>query len=204
MFCPGIPGAGKTILTSIVIDSLTRHFQNDPTVGIAYLYCNFKRQDEQKTDDLLASLLKQLSQRKSSVPGTVKALYDEHQKKRTRPSLDEISRSLQSVSATYSRSFIIVDALDECQRANGRRTRLISEILSLQANCGVNVFATSRSIPDITHNFKDSISLEIRADIKDIERYMEGHMDHLPSFVREDRLLQNKIKTGISDAVGGM
>jgi hypothetical protein len=27
LFCPGIPGAGKTILTSIVIEELTRHFR---------------------------------------------------------------------------------------------------------------------------------------------------------------------------------
>jgi hypothetical protein len=29
LFCPGIPGAGKTILTSIVIDHLSTRFQND-------------------------------------------------------------------------------------------------------------------------------------------------------------------------------
>src|SRR5947209_377555 len=30
LFCPGIPGAGKTILTSIVVDDLIRGIQNDP------------------------------------------------------------------------------------------------------------------------------------------------------------------------------
>jgi hypothetical protein len=58
LFCPGIPGAGKTILTSIVVNELTARFFNDPTIGITYVYCNFRRQDEQKIDDLLASLLK--------------------------------------------------------------------------------------------------------------------------------------------------
>jgi hypothetical protein len=60
LFCPGIPGAGKTILTSIVVDDLMTRFQNDLTIGIAYIYCNFRRKDEQKINDLLASLLKQL------------------------------------------------------------------------------------------------------------------------------------------------
>lgn len=45
-FCPGIPGAGKTILAAVVIDELTTQFSNDPTTGIAYIYCNFRRQDE--------------------------------------------------------------------------------------------------------------------------------------------------------------
>src|SRR5438067_9082960 len=41
LFCPGIPGAGKTILTSIVVDYLTtcNQFSNDSTIGIAYIYC---------------------------------------------------------------------------------------------------------------------------------------------------------------------
>jgi len=47
LFCPGIPGAGKTILTSIVVNELEKRFQNDGSTALAYLYCNFNRQDEQ-------------------------------------------------------------------------------------------------------------------------------------------------------------
>ncbi|EDN96577.1 hypothetical protein SS1G_01503 [Sclerotinia sclerotiorum 1980 UF-70] len=36
LFCPGIPGAGKTMLTSIVVEELTNRFGNDKSVGIAY------------------------------------------------------------------------------------------------------------------------------------------------------------------------
>jgi hypothetical protein len=61
LFCPGIPGAGKTILTSIVVEKLTTRFNDDKSIGIAYLYCNVRRQDQQKICDLLASLLKQLA-----------------------------------------------------------------------------------------------------------------------------------------------
>jgi hypothetical protein len=43
LFCPGIPGAGKIILISIVVEELTTRFSNDPTIGIAYIYCNFRR-----------------------------------------------------------------------------------------------------------------------------------------------------------------
>jgi hypothetical protein len=31
LFCPGIPGAGKTILTAVVIDDLMTRFANNPT-----------------------------------------------------------------------------------------------------------------------------------------------------------------------------
>jgi Cdc6-like AAA superfamily ATPase len=111
LFCPGIPGAGKTTLTSIVVYELAKRFRNDRDITVAYLYCNFNRQDEQKLEDLLASLLKQLAQ---SRPENVESLYDQHKAERTRPSASEFSTVLQSVAATYSRVFIIVDALDEC------------------------------------------------------------------------------------------
>jgi hypothetical protein len=128
LFCPGIPGAGKTILTAITIDDLTMRFRSEADIGIAYLYCNFRRQDKQKANDLLASLLKQLSQERASLPDSVKALYKKHKDKRTRPSFDEISKTFQSVTAMFSKVFIIIDALNKCQTTNSCQTRLLTEI----------------------------------------------------------------------------
>ncbi|RYP92526.1 hypothetical protein DL770_001392 [Monosporascus sp. CRB-9-2] len=133
LFCPGLPGAGKTILSCTVVDDLRKRFHDDATIGIAYVYCNFRRHDEQKAEDLLSSLLKQLSQGRPSLPETVKALYDSHLKGKTRPSLGEISGSLQSVGAMYSRVFVVIDALDECQAVEDCRKTFLSEIFGLQA-----------------------------------------------------------------------
>ena len=204
LFCPGIPGAGKTTLTSIVVDDLTSLFRSDSTIGIAYIYCSFQRQDEQKVGDLLANLLKQLSQEKASLPANVRALYDQHRNKRTQPSFDEISRTLQSVAAMYSRVFLIIDALDECQASDCCRSRLLSTISNLQVKSGVNILATSRFIPEIVEHFKNDTLLEIRASSEDVERYLEGHIGQLPSFVQLNKHLQEEIKIGISEAVDGM
>jgi hypothetical protein len=187
-----------------VVQELTIRFQNEKNIGVAYSYFNFRRQDEQKIDDLLASLLKQLAENQLSLPSTVKDLYDQHKTKRTRPSLDEASKGIRSVAALYSRVFIIVDAFDECQGSASCRTTFLSEMFRLQANCGVNLFATSRFIPEITRKFQSGISLEIRADKEDIGRYLEAHMRHLSSFDEWSRQLQDEIKASISDAVDGM
>lgn len=204
LFCPGIPGAGKTILTSIVIDSLTTRFQSDKGIGIAYIYCNFRRQDEQKIDDLLASLLKQLAECQPSLPASVKDLYDRHRTRRTRPSIDEISRSIQSVVIAYTRVFIIIDALDECQVSNKCRTTFLSEVFNLQAKYRANLFATSRHIPEITERFNESLRLEIRASNQDVQRYLDAHMSQLPGCVLRSSDLQNEIRNDIIKAVDGM
>ena len=200
LFCPGIPGAGKTILTSIVIDDLTIRYQNDPSIGIAYLYCNFRRQNEQKADDLLASLLKQLSQERSALPDTLKDLYNRHRAKRTRPSFEEISRALHDVVAIYSRVFIIVDALDECQS----RTKFLSEIFNIRAKSGANLFATSRFISEVTEKFKGCLSQEILASDEDVRRYLDCHMSPRRAFLRKNLELQDEIKTKIVKATKGM
>jgi hypothetical protein len=202
LFCPGIPGAGKTILTSIMVDDLITRFQNDPTASIAYIYCNFRRKDKQKVDDLLASLLKQLAQGQSSLPDSVKDLYNRHKVKRTRPSLDETLRSLHSVAAMYSRVFIVVDALDECQVSDNCRSRFLSEIFNLQVKYCTNIFATSRFIPEITEKFNGSTLLEIRARDEDVRKYLDGCISQSESkFLKS---YHEEIKAGITKVVDGM
>jgi Cdc6-like AAA superfamily ATPase len=198
LFCLGIPGAGKTMITSIVVEHLQAKFRNDPSIGIAYLYCNFRRQQEQNAADLLASLLKQLIQRQP-LPENVTGLYKRHNDERTRPSFDEISKVLHSVVADYSKTFIIIDALDECQVS-----RLLSEIFNLQAKTNASLFATSRFIPEIMKKFDGSISLEIRASNEDVQRYLDGHMSQLPSCVQRSHDLQEEIKTEIIKTIDGM
>jgi hypothetical protein len=204
LFCPGIPGAGKTIMTSIVVGHLNTKFQNNTSIGIAYLYCNFKRQQEQKPADLLSSLLKQLVQEQPSVPESVKGLYQRHKDKGSRPSLEEILKLLHSIATDYSRVFILIDALDECQISNTVRRKFTSEIFNLQNKSGINIFATSRFIPEIMKEFEGSISLEIRARYEDVQRYLDAHMFELPLCVSRSRTLQDTIKAEIIKAVDGM
>jgi hypothetical protein len=138
------------------------------------------------------------------MPDPVKLLYDQHKRLRTRPSVDEISRALYAVTAVYSRAFIIVDALDECQVFNGCRAKFMSEIFKLQVKTGANLFATSRFIPDIEKDFEGCPLLEIRASDKDVRRYLDGHMSRLPAFVGRNPDLQEEIKIDIVKAVDGM
>ncbi|KAK3942551.1 hypothetical protein QBC46DRAFT_426439 [Diplogelasinospora grovesii] len=188
LFCPGIPGAGKTILTSLVVDHLTSSPHPSET-GIAYIYCNFNRQHEQSYSSLLAS---------------VKELHDQHKLKRTRPSPDDISRVLQSVVETYSKVFIVIDALDECQTAGGCLTRFLSELFHFQAGYDINIFATSRDIPEIARHFENSLRLEIRASTEDVSRYIQGHLHDLPKVIRENQQRQAEITASILEATNGM
>jgi hypothetical protein len=136
----------------------------------------------------------------------VRGLYGAYKYKHTRPSFDEISKALDSVVASYSRAFIIIDALDECQAFSEGRNKFLLEIFQFQAKANANLFMTSRVIPGIKGEFdkRESILLEIRAKDEYVKRYLEGHMTRLPSFVKNSPNLQGEIQTEMAGAVDGM
>ena len=206
LFCPGIPGAGKTIMSSIVVDHLNTNFGNDAGVGIAYIYCSYQSQQKQEPEDLLMSLLKQLTQRRPSVPENVKSLYKHHKDKQTRPSFNEIVKTLHSTIQLYSRVFIIIDALDEYHASNNEGlNRLLSEVFSIQDQTEVNLFATSRSISEVTSQFDGCICKEIRAQDNDILRYVNGRIPKLlRSHISKYPQVQDTIRSDILRAVDGM
>jgi NACHT domain len=207
LFCPGIPGAGKTMITSIVVDHLFKEFGHNPSIGIAFLYCNFRQQQEQQCiDRAFLSLLKQFAQRTPAIPERVINLYSDHKRNQTRPSLEEISTALHSVIASYSRSFIIIDALDEYSAIDGVVSRFLEELFNLQAKSGFSLFATSRPILNIPEEFqrRQSTVLEIYASNEDMRRYLGGHIHQVSSFVRGTLGIEEKIKTAIIKAAGGM
>jgi hypothetical protein len=179
------------------------------TVGIAYIYFNFRRQDEQELLDLLTSILKQLAYGQSRLPQGVKTIFDEYKGKNQRLSLDNTKRLLQEISASYSRVFILVDALDECQGPHGCRASFLAEILHLQKTVKVNIFATSRFIPEIMQTFRAFKYMEIRATQEDVQSYVRGQleggsMEHLSSLVKNRPEVEDAITKGISNSADGM
>ncbi len=160
LFCPGIPGAGKTIISATVIDYIYREFDNSPTIRLAYIYCNFRQQGEQRAQDILASLLKQLATGWPSLPQGVRDLFNKHQKHKTRPSLDEIVKALVSVATGCSRVFVVVDALDECK--DDSRGVVLKKLFELQTQASINTMATSRIDKSISRLFSEAhLSQEI-------------------------------------------
>lgn len=204
LFCPGIPGAGKTILTSVVIDDLIERFHNDPETGIAYIYFNAQRQVEQTLTNLVESLLKQLAEGQTSMPVVVKDLFERHQKQRTRPQLNEYLQAINSVVEMFSKVFIVLDALDECQEAGGCRESFISEVFKLQQNSRASIFATSRFVPAITNRFGRATSLQIRAKKEDLHVYINRFLERRPRLSRKGSTLCKEVKEGILNTVDGM
>jgi len=133
------------------------------------------------------------------------SLYDYHIKKGTRPTLSEYSKLLQSEVRTFSKAFIIIDALDECPEINGTRMSFLTEVRKLQPS--IHLLVTSRHIPAIEREFREATRLEISASDEDVRRYLEGRIakeSQLASHVEADPALQGKIIDTLVENAKGM
>jgi hypothetical protein len=203
LFCPGIPGAGKTIISSIVVNDVYSRFPPSTNVGVAFLYCNYKTGTRHFAVDLLSSILVQLAHREPSLPDHVRQLYNNHREKP--PSIQKIMSALETSVMGLSRLYLIVDALDECADDDRARSQLLAEVFRLQDLTNVSLLATSRPhIQDILDAFDGSPWLEISAQDGDIRAYIAGHMEKLPKSLRKKTGLQEAITTAIISAAKGM
>ena len=114
--------------------------------------------------------MKQLVIRRKIVSDTVRELQKEHAKKKTFPILSELSKVFKAEMADFSKLFIVLDALDECN--SDTRPELLSELASLGPQ--LHLLVTSRpNIGTVMQIFPKPIRLEIRASGKDMEKYLE-------------------------------
>jgi DNA replication protein DnaC len=82
LFCPGIPGAGKTMMAAVAIDYLCKRAQTED-IGVAYVFCSYKNQLEQTVIALLAAVVKQLVQSRPDIAAPIAQMYENHQKHKT-------------------------------------------------------------------------------------------------------------------------
>jgi len=176
LLCHGIPGAGKTIATSMVVDDLESRFRDDPDVAVVFIYFDSLRHSEQNTSNLLLCLIKQMVKKRAMFPEQesdpdlyIKLKYHHS----GAPEAEVVVHDFRQIIALWPRVFIVVDALDEVGEAP--RAAFLKEMLYVQGVCGVNLFVTSG--PDMLQEVSVRlgsrvVALEVRPDEQDLKRYI--------------------------------
>ena len=88
LWCSGIPGAGKTVLASMIIEHIQQNClsAND---GLAYIYCEYSLHKEQTVINLVSSIIQQLIERLPVLSSSVRSFYERHKQQRSGPELAE-------------------------------------------------------------------------------------------------------------------
>lgn len=218
LLCQGNPGAGKTTLTSAVIEHLQHwqpHHDSSGTskVNLAFIYFDFIRRESQRTIDILASLIKQLVRDELPLPTAIVDLQKKYRDipapSRSDKDIKEFSEALkQLISGKCTKPFIVIDALDECQDSSG----FLESLFTVLNDTDAKLFATTRPSESFEKRFKSGLFLDISASTEDVESYVQGR---LPEFtvlsdenydIREElrTCLKKEIVSKISSAIDGM
>ncbi|KAJ7450804.1 ankyrin repeat-containing domain protein [Mycena latifolia] len=202
LWCRGMPGAGKTVLVSMVVDAL-RAKPRSQNIDVAVVYLDHKETKMHSLPNLLASVWRQLIVHKPISP-EMHHSYDTHREKHTRPSLQEISAILDSAVSKDFPVFIVVDALDEYPQ--GQRDSLLLHLSGLGPT--VHLMFTSRPHIKIDPRLDlELVKLEIRAADDDIRRYLNGQISlssHLSNHIKNCPGLRDEIETSIVQRSAGM
>lgn len=124
--------------------------------SVAYFYFDFRHTNKQSRQDLLHSLLTQLSAHSDHCCDLLSDLYLKHDRGSRRPSDAAMVECLKEMLSTASHdpTYIIIDALDECPHTSGVTSprehvlNLMKELVELGLR-NLHICATSRPEIDI-------------------------------------------------------
>ena len=205
LFCPGIPGAGKTCLASQVVHHLQTTKMPGSTPLVAWIYCDYNDKASQSVSRFLGSLLRQILDCVPNVPDSVHDLYYKHGKGQSPMTLAETISTIQDVLKSRPRSFLIIDALDECTELHDTRESLVKELIALTPT--VSLLATSRPIVSIERLFDGDPKIRLSPDRADVEKYVEQRLaseNKLKRILQADEALGQLIKDTLVDKSDGM
>ncbi|KAK8903052.1 hypothetical protein ACHAPF_001425 [Botrytis cinerea] len=140
----GIPGSGKTVLCSTIVEHLMTQVQQHPKIALAYFYFDFNGD----LNGALKSLISQLSAQSSNVPRPLKTLYEElSTKTSTSPTDDVLLECFRNILLSFHHIYIVFDALDEA----ARNTEVLSFISTIKAwkYQRLRLLVTSRRLAEI-------------------------------------------------------
>lgn len=135
---------------------------SSPEIGFAFIYFDHKEARPNKTADYIAGLLRQLEQQRETLTSSVQNVYDELCPKGHRPDLHVLTRLLlESASLFKSRTYIVLDAIDELTET--ARRGLVESLRKLLVSSPSQVYLFITTRPHIrTDLFPSSLSNEIQ------------------------------------------
>lgn len=168
------------------------------------MYCTYDQQ-EQTAERLLASIMLQLAQQKSDVDTAVKELYDTYSQAQSRPTLDDYARTIRCQTTSFSRVFVLVDALDDCPDVGQVRASFLRVLQGLLPT--ISLLATSRELPSIETWFTGASRMEIQAQDGDVKLTIKARIAEEPllrDYVAEDVSVLHTITGVIIENAKGM
>ena len=204
----GIPGSGKTILSSLIIEDLTKRYAGIPGSTLCFYYFSFSNQLERNVQSFLRSILSQLASQSHIAYHIIREAYEKAQQRNHNPATagsrgfietEELLSILEKCTESLTEVCLVVDALDECQD----RPLLVSSIEQILEwkPIRTNLLCVSRNERDIERCLEQASALQICLDSQLL--YEDIHV-HVKDRLRNDAKLRRwpeAVKVEVEEAL---
>ncbi|KAI9878142.1 MAG: hypothetical protein M1830_001788 [Pleopsidium flavum] len=202
----GIPGCGKSILCSTVVEHVKSWCKTQPKCNLFYFYFDFSDSKKQATIGLVRSVLSQLISQTGAIPDEIKKLYKETGRGNQQSGLESLIATLLSVLKSRHETYLILDALDECSERESL-LGLLSDLRGPRSG-NVHILTTSRREYDIElvlGNIADeSICIQSAVVDADIKKYVQSCLVADPKLSKWPVIVKDEIEDALVKGSHGM
>ncbi|KAL8809823.1 MAG: hypothetical protein Q9200_003089 [Gallowayella weberi] len=176
----GIPGCGKTILSSTIVHQTLEHSRPRPGAVVLYFYFDFNDTRKQQHEPMIRSLISQLSTCSAKSLTMLEALYSSNADGERQPTFQALLEILHHMLMVCDEPYIILDALDECEE----RDQVLDSIRKILAwpDTTSRILVTSRREKDIEAALSSlvtedgTINIQGSAVDQDIRAYIRSRL----------------------------
>jgi NACHT domain len=206
-----VAGSGKSVLWLVIpqlslpyelespnSSSIVEHLMALRDAGLAsmgYFYFDFRDEDKQSCDNLIRSLLFQLSAQSGHLSNILSHLYLAHENGKQKPNCATLTRCFKEMLSLADQGpiYLIVDAVDECPDSSGMPSpreqvlELIEELVNLRLP-NLHLCVTSRPEVDIRTTLEGSTTVSV--SLHEQSGQKKDIIDYINSVVYSDAKMQ--------------
>ena len=197
LWISGIPGRGKTVLCSCLIEHLKLSLTSD---SVAYFFCSKADQDLSTSSQVGRSLVSQLLAAEKTSAGIYDAIVKEHDKSEAEIAATSQTWSLLRQISHLCATYLVLDGLDECADYSD----LLTELKSLAGSTNIIVF--SRAMSNVWPKDFTSSAMEVENhDVAaDISAMVKKRIDSSAIMSALDPLVRADLETSLINKADGM
>ncbi|GKT52382.1 vegetative incompatibility protein HET-E-1 [Colletotrichum spaethianum] len=201
LWIKGDPGKGKTMLLCGIIDELEKTPADTRT--LCYFFCQATDSRLNNATAVLRSLIYQLLDQNPSIIGRARKKYDHAGKKLFQDvnSWDALSKMLFSIleESSLQNTYLVIDALDECETDLSQLLRLINQVSSLSH---AKLIVSSRNRHDIEDKLRPTetqtrLVLELKENAQHVSWAVDTYISQCISELMQlqgDKTLQDQLR----------
>lgn len=170
----GIPGAGKSVLSATIIESIVD--QCDDRKAVVYFFCEHSNPETTTTRNILGSLARQLaSKHRHAFADMLAFSKDGSLNNRLQTDEGPLLELIWRMSCHWESVIAVVDGLDECRENSHHVSNTLAK-LSQPDDGNIKTLLVSRVEEDIQRELMNFQEVEISANKEDVRLFVASEM----------------------------